>query len=112
MKAALNGVLNLSTLDGWWIEGFQMEPLAGWAIGPGPEVEGADQLDDQVDATSLYQKLEKEIIPIWNNNKNEWKKRKKHAIRLAAYFNTHRMVKEYSEKAYHLHRINPWVRTV
>lgn len=109
MKAALNGVLNLSTLDGWWIEGYKMEPLAGWAIGPGPEVDGADRLDDQMDAESLYGNLEKEILPIWNKNKNEWKTRKKHAIRLAAYFNTHRMVEEYADKVYDLHKINPWL---
>jgi len=68
MKAALNGVLNCSTLDGWWIEGYKMDPLAGWAIGPGLDDPNADSLPDSSDAAALYRLLEDEIIPLWRKN--------------------------------------------
>lgn len=110
MKAALNGVLNFSVLDGWWIEGYQMDPLAGWTIGPGPEIPDADMKDDWVDAEDLYVKLQDEIIPTWRKNQGEWMERMKHAIRLASFFNTHRMVEEYAEKAYTLERQPLWRR--
>jgi len=109
MKATLNGVLNFSTLDGWWIEGYERDPMAGWAIGPGPDDPDAETLDDEADAASLYDVLENQILPVWSNdNKDEWLERMKHAIRLGAYFNTDRMVEEYAEKAYQLRRRNPW----
>jgi starch phosphorylase len=108
MKAALNGVLNFSTLDGWWIEGYEQDPLSGWAIGPGPSVPDADKLPDSADADALYKVLEDEILPIWRKNINDWKVRMKHAVRLAAYFNTNRMVEEYAVNAFRLKRIIPW----
>jgi starch phosphorylase len=108
MKAALNGVLNFSVLDGWWIEGHERDPLAGWEIGPGPEDPRAEAVDDQGDATSFYDVLEKQILPLWLDNKHDWVDRMRHAIRLGAYFNTDRMIEEYAEKAYQLRRRNPW----
>lgn len=95
MKAAMNGVLNLSILDGWWIEGYELDQMAGWAIAP----ENYDN-DDNTDANSIYELLEKTIIPMYYSNKWEWEQRMKHAIGLGAYFNTHRVVKEYKEKAW------------
>jgi starch phosphorylase len=109
MKAALNGVLNFSVLDGWWIEGYEREPLAGWAIGPGPKDPNAETMDDDSDAASLYDVLEDQILPAWRDNKGDWLERMKHAIGLGAYFNSDRMVEEYAENAYHLRRRVPWV---
>ena len=102
MKATLNGVLNFSVLDGWWIEGYQKDPMAGWAIGPGPNDPKATEYPDSHDMNDLYSKLEKEIIPLFYNSKEGWIQRMKHAIKLGAYFNTHRMVEEYADRAYNL----------
>jgi starch phosphorylase len=102
MKASLNGVLNFSVLDGWWIEGYAQDPMAGWAIGPPPSDPKATEYPDSYDANDLYTKLEREIIPLYYNNREGWSERMKHAIRLASYFNTHRMVEEYAERAWQL----------
>ena len=102
MKASLNGVLNLSVLDGWWIEGYAQDPMAGWAIGPPPSDPKATEYPDSYDANDLYTKLEREIIPLYYNNREGWSERMKHAIRLASFFNTHRMVEEYAERAWQL----------
>ncbi|MFW9880952.1 MAG: alpha-glucan family phosphorylase, partial [Candidatus Thorarchaeota archaeon] len=97
MKAAVNGVLNFSTLDGWWIEGYYMsDKKAGWAIGPEPSDPKAKQVDDNFDAEDLYNKLEKEIIPLFYQNGSEWQERMKYAIRLGTYFNTNRMMEHYA----------------
>jgi len=104
MKAALNGVLNLSVMDGWWREGFN--GLNGWAIG-----EDADGVDpnqqDEMDARSLYEKLENEIIPLFYHNRTAdnlpllWIARVKEAIRtLGPQFSTRRMVTEYLNEMY------------
>ncbi|MFX1477900.1 MAG: alpha-glucan family phosphorylase [Promethearchaeota archaeon] len=109
MKAALNGVPNLSTQDGWWLEGYKRNPLAGWAIGPNdsnPEDPGVSN-DWDIDSNALYELLENEIIPNYMNHE-QWIFRQKNAISLAAYFNTRRMCMEYAEKAYNLKRQKPW----
>jgi len=109
MKAAMNGVLNFSTLDGWWIEGYYLsEKMAGWAIGPEPDDPNAEKVDDRADAEDLYQKLEKQIIPCFQTNKKEWQKRMKYAIMIGSYFNTNRMVEEYAKKAYKIERQPLW----
>jgi starch phosphorylase len=108
MKAALNGVLNFSVLDGWWIEGYERDPMAGWAIGPGTDDPDAINKDDDVDAEDFYTKLQDEIIPIYRKNPEEWRERMKHAIKLVSYFNTHRMIEEYASKAYKLVRQPIW----
>jgi starch phosphorylase len=109
MKASINGVLNLSTLDGWWIEGYYMsDKKAGWAIGPEPSDPKALTADDSFDAEDLYFKLEKEIIPLFYNNKREWQERMKYAIKLSAYFNTNRMMEEYALKSYKLEKQPVW----
>ena len=109
MKAALNGILNCSVLDGWWLEGYKKNPMAGWAIGPddsNPSDPGV--LNDwDIDSNAFYEILENEIIPTYMNHEN-WLLRSKNAISLAAYFNTHRMVLEYANKAYRLKRQKPW----
>ncbi len=109
MKAVLNGVLNFSVQDGWWLEGYKMNPLAGWAIGPDdsdPSAPGVSN-DWDIDSNMLYSILEDEIIPTYMNQ-SEWIFRQKNAIALASYFNTHRMIEEYAAKAYKLKRQKPW----
>jgi starch phosphorylase len=103
-KAALNGVLNFSVLDGWWREGYNGKN--GWAIGEDKDYDNPEQLD-QVDAESLYDILENEIIPLYYGERTadgmpvEWLVRVKESIRtLAPHFSTRRMVKEYLERMY------------
>ncbi|MFX1501700.1 MAG: alpha-glucan family phosphorylase [Promethearchaeota archaeon] len=112
MKAALNGVLNFSVQDGWWLEGYKMNHLAGWAIGPddsNPNDPGVSN-DWDIDSNAIYEILENEIIPCYLNH-DEWIFRQQNAISLAAYFNTARMVEEYAKKAYNLKRQQRWKYT-
>ncbi|KKN27852.1 hypothetical protein LCGC14_0860210 [marine sediment metagenome] len=112
MKAALNGVPNFSILDGWWLEGYKRNKLAGWAIGPddsNPDDPGVSNNWD-IDSNAIYETLENEIIPNYLEH-DEWIFRQKNAISLAAFFNTHRMIEEYAEKAYRLKRQRPWKYT-
>ena len=109
MKAALNGVLNLSVQDGWWLEAMKIQPHGGWGIGPddsNPDDPGVSNSWD-IDAEALYNILENELIPTYQNH-DHWLYMMKCAIALAAFFNTHRMVEEYAEKAYKLKRQKPW----
>ncbi len=109
MKAALNGVPNFSILDGWWLEGYKMNHLAGWAIGPddsNPEDPGVSNNWD-IDSNAIYETLENKIFPTYLDH-DEWIFQQKNAIALTAYFNTHRMIEEYAEKAYRLKRQRPW----
>lgn len=104
MKAALNGVLNFSVLDGWWREGFNGQN--GWAIGEDKDYDDPNQ-QDQADADSLYEILENQIIPLYYQERSsdglpgEWIGCMKHSIRtLAPQFSARRMVKEYIERLY------------
>jgi starch phosphorylase len=112
MKAALNGVLNFSVLDGWWIEGYRMKPESGFAIGKFPEEYGEDEDINswEKDSDYIYDILKNEIIPSYMNH-DEWLFKCKNAISLAAYFNTHRMVSEYAQKGYSLVKQKPWKYT-
>jgi starch phosphorylase len=102
-KAALNGVLNFSVLDGWWREGFNGKN--GWAIG-NDETYPDQKFQDDMDAESLYDTLENEIAPLYYNYSagnlpEEWIARMKESIRtLAPEFSTSRMVKAYAEDMY------------
>jgi len=100
MKAAANGVPSLSIPDGWWIEGC-IEGVTGWAIGS-EFVTGMDDAQiDKFDSDMLYEKLEKEIIPLFYNNPYGYALVMRNAIAInASYFNTHRMVKQYLVRAY------------
>jgi len=96
MKAALNGVPSLSVLDGWWIEGC-IEGVTGWAIGGRGESPG----DPEKDATSLYDKLERVIIPMFYHGRDNYTEVMRHAIALnGSFFNTHRMMEQYVLNAY------------
>ncbi|HUX98406.1 MAG TPA: alpha-glucan family phosphorylase [Candidatus Deferrimicrobium sp.] len=110
MKAAHNGVLNFSVLDGWWLEGYSASKgIAGWSIGPGPDDPKAEQNDDYVDSQDFYNKLESEIIPLYYKERDNWITRMKHAISLIAYFNTNRMVMEYADKSWLLKQQTRWI---
>ncbi len=100
MKATHNGVMNFSVLDGWWIEGH-IEGYTGWAIGPAPEelAPGADA--DLRDSEDLYNKLERNIIPLYYESRHMWIRMMQNAIgKNAYYFNTHRMMRRYVTEAY------------
>ncbi len=103
MKAAANGALNLSVLDGWWCEGYS--PQTGWAIGNGEEYEDWEY-QDTVESMALYNLLENEVIPLFYDRPKgdiptRWVERMKHAIRMAlGFFTSHRMVHEYLRQYY------------
>jgi len=102
MKAAHNGVLNFSVLDGWWVEGC-IEGVTGWAIGPQPTENGLTDYDENQDVEDLYYKLEHVLIPTYYDDREQWLRMMKQGIALlASYFNTHRMITEYAIKAYHV----------
>jgi starch phosphorylase len=100
MKAAHNGVLNFSVLDGWWIEGH-IEGDTGWSIGPESTEVVPDDNANEIDTNDLYNKLEKIIIPTFYQDKDKWVSMMKSAIgKNAYYFNTHRMMLRYVTEAY------------
>lgn len=97
MKAAHNGVPNLSVRDGWWCEGY-VAGETGWVIEPG-HPHGPS--GDDADADQIYRLLDEEILPLYLSAKERWGERMRGSIALAAsYFNTHRMLAEYRERAY------------
>ena len=100
MKAAHNGVINFSVLDGWWVEGC-IEGVTGWAIGPSPKekLEEAERRHREV--TQLYDKLEYLIIPKFYSNMDDWIQLMENSIgKVAYYFNSHRMMRRYASEAY------------
>ncbi len=100
MKAAHNGVLNFSVLDGWWIEGH-IEGETGWSIGPESTEAVPDENADAIDTSDLYKKLEEVIIPTFYQDRDKWISMMKSAIgKNAYYFNTHRMMRRYVTEAY------------
>jgi len=103
MKAALNGVLNLSTLDGWWCEAYT--PEAGWVIGAGEAYHDVGY-QDLVESQTLYNLLENEIVPLFFTRSasglpRAWIHRMKSSIKwIAPRFNTNRMLSEYTRRFY------------
>lgn len=96
MKAAMNGVLNFSVLDGWWPEGCK-HGVTGWQIGGGYEGEDCDK----VDSTSLYKGLSEEVVPTYYDNHDKWVEMMGNSIEMSSWqFSAARMVKEYYEKMY------------
>jgi starch phosphorylase len=94
MKAALNGVLNFSVLDGWWVEAW-IEGRTGWAIGD--DRSGGHEHD----ARDLYDKLENVILPLYHRDRAGWVWMMKEAIsKIAYYFNSQRMMRRYASEAY------------
>ncbi len=110
MKAAVNGALNMSVLDGWWCEAY--DPRVGWAIGGGEEYKDI-HLQDEVESNAAYDMLEKEIVPLFYDRPSDDLPRKwVHLIKdsmsaICPNFSTNRMVGDYLERAYrpaHLRR--------
>ena len=103
MKAAINGVLNCSILDGWWVEGYA--PDTGWAIGDDQVGHDTDAQDAR-DAESLFRVLEQQVVPTYYARTDaglpeEWLRLMKGSIaQLGLRFNAHRMVSEYAERFY------------
>lgn len=96
MKAALNGVPSLSVLDGWWIEGH-VEGVTGWAIGDGRETAG----DSSSEIASLYDKLERVILPLFYGRPRGYDEVMRSTIALnGSFFNTQRMLSQYLRNAY------------
>lgn len=97
MKAAINGVPQLSTLDGWWLEGW-IENVTGWSIG---NMSNHLEADWHGDAGSIYGKLEHIILPLFYQHRTKYIDVMRHAIALnGSYFHTQRMVNEYVVRAY------------
>ncbi len=103
MKAALNGVLNVSVLDGWWDEAYM--PECGWAIGKGEEYDDPERQDD-IEGHDLYSLLEDKIIPLFyargrDGLPREWIRRMKSAMsHIGKGFSSQRMLIEYYERYY------------
>jgi starch phosphorylase len=95
MKAALNGGLNLSVLDGWWIEAC-VEGITGWSIGP-----DGKGTSDRADAAALYDKLENAVLRRYYAEPKQWRAMMKQAIgNIGYYFNSARMMRRYATEAY------------
>jgi len=103
MKAAMNGALNVSVLDGWWDEAFSTQ--IGWAVGRGEEYTD-EALQDEVEGKALYDLLEREIIPLFyargmDGLPRQWIQRMKASMRdVGKGFSSHRMLTEYTQRFY------------
>ena len=103
MKAALNGAINLSVLDGWWDEAYDV--ATGWAIGRREEYR-EDALQDDIESNALFDILEKEVVPLFytrgvDDLPRQWISKMKTSMRaIGPQFNTNRMVREYMDKMY------------
>jgi starch phosphorylase len=103
MKAAMNGVLNCSILDGWWDEAYV--PEVGWAIGHGEQYQD-ERLQDDVESKALYDLLEREIVPMFYRRGNDglprdWIKMMKDCMRtIGQSMSCHRMLMDYSNMFY------------
>lgn len=103
MKAAMNGGLNLSILDGWWDEAYT--PEVGWPIGKG-ELYDNIELQDQIESDQLYGVLEREVVPLFYERNSHarplgWIQMMKNSIKeLGTNFNSHRMLNNYLERYY------------
>ena len=102
-KAAINGAINFSILDGWWIEGYKNN--SGWSIGKNEYYSSLNH-QDNVDSDSIYTTLEKQIVPLYyttdmNGIPNDWVEKMKASIKVVApEFSTERMLKDYTNDYY------------
>src|SRR5246127_658579 len=102
MKAALNGVPSFSVVDGWWAEGW-IEGVTGWAIGNAEVTE-----DPGSEVSTLYDKLERQILPMFYGKSQRYTEVMRSAIALnGSFFNTQRMVQQYLANAYMLREVQP-----
>ena len=93
MKAALNGIPNLSVLDGWWDEGCE-DGINGWAIG------NPDEPNDEADANHLFELLEEKVIPAFYGQTDKWVSLMKASIKTGVRFTAQRMIRDYKKKYY------------
>jgi starch phosphorylase len=109
MKLPPNGGLNLSVLDGWWVEAYEKNTKSGWVIGgelPTTPETIDEKFEDEVDVASLFHVLETQIVPLFYAKPDgrlplAWLQLMRESIRtVVPEFNTHRMVREYNEKLY------------
>ena len=102
-KAAANGVINFSVLDGWWAEGYNQKN--GWTIGTNADYKSYDEQDD-ADSKSIYDTLENKILPMYYNKNEkgystEWVQMMKNSIvSNIGKYSTSRMLQDYTEKMY------------
>lgn len=105
MKLPPNGGLNLSVLDGWWCEAFAQNEKTGWAIGR-EILDGSSEFQNEVDVSSLFHILETQVVPLYYAKPDgrlplAWLQLMRESIRsITPVFNTHRMVREYTERLY------------
>lgn len=93
-KATLSCALNVSVLDGWWVEAH-IEGVTGWAIGNGRASTGRE------DAAELYAKLSRSILPLYYDDRGRWISMMKQSIsKIGAYFTTQRVMRRYATEAY------------
>jgi starch phosphorylase len=103
MKAAVNGVLNMSILDGWWDEAYT--PDIGWAIGSG-ELYTNFEYQDEVESQAIYNLLEKEVIPLFYNRgqsniPRKWIDLMENSMaQICPQYNTNRMIRDYTDRFY------------
>ena len=95
MKASLNGVPNLSVLDGWWSEGC-VNGINGWAVG------NPDEISDELDADHLYNLIENSVIPSYYGDQDDWSDMMKESIKTGISYTSHRMVMDYKNQYYKL----------
>jgi starch phosphorylase len=113
MKASANGVLNLSILDGWWDEAYEMDRNTGWAIGNGEEVFASEEDQDNIESAALYHILENDVIPTFYDRgrsgiPREWISMMKTNMKIVCpFFNTNRMVRNYLTQ-YYLPALDKW----
>jgi glycogen phosphorylase len=99
MKATLNGVPSFSVVDGWWAEGH-IEGITGWSIGSSELAE-----DPSIEIANMYDKLEREIVPMFYGRPNRYMEIMRYTIALnGSFFNTQRMVLQYVTNAYRMQR--------
>ena len=100
MKAAHNGVVNFSVLDGWWIEGC-IEGVTGWSIGPSPDEAVSEDERRKRELEDLFNKMKYVIAPKFYDDRDGWIETMKNSIgKVAYYFNTDRMMRRYITDAY------------
>ncbi len=105
MKVPLNGGINCSILDGWWLEAWKMNNLSGWALGDGVSYSDENR-QDEADADTIYDIVENQIAPMFydrdeNGIPHQWIRRMRESMKTVCWqFSTNRMVEEYSDRFY------------
>jgi starch phosphorylase len=105
-KAAMNGALNLSIYDGWWIEGISADKPNGWVVGATEDDADNEEAIDNADANALYEMLEQQVVPTYYNNDesgrpHEWIAMMKNSLHtLTHQFSSDRMLTDYIQKIY------------